>query len=209
MRKIKLLLSQAVEFEQERGELRDWTDQRLVRFLDTLGFFVIPVPNCLCDRDLESGDVGHRLVSWINDLQVGGIVLGGGNDIGQMPCRDLTESILLDQALIQQLPVLGICRGMQLISTKFGSQLTHAVGHVAVQHQVSGEINRNVNSYHSRQILNCPEGFRVLARSEDGCIEAIRNDDLGWEGWMWHPERTNKWDYEDCRRTKQLFTPKH
>jgi putative glutamine amidotransferase len=45
----------------------------------------------------------------------------------------------------------------------------------------------------------------VIARSEDGSIEAIRHTSLLWEGWMWHPEREETFASHDIRRLKMLF----
>jgi GMP synthase-like glutamine amidotransferase len=52
---------------------------------------------------------------------------------------------------------------------------------------------------------SCPAGYQVLARSEDGEIEAIRHDEFPWEGWMWHPEREERFDARDVNRLKKLF----
>jgi len=205
MPKSKILLSQSVCFESKRNETRDFIDHRLVNFLHTLGFVVIPVPNSLIGEVKDGIADANNVVTWVNDFEVGGIVLSGGNDIGEFPARDFTEFSLLDLAIARRWPVLGICRGMQVIAKKFGSQLLPIGNHVCINHDIVGEINRNVNSYHRKHISECPDGFRVLARAEDGCIEAIRNDHLNWEGWMWHPERNDVISQEDGNRMLELF----
>lgn len=205
MAKATILLSQSICFEAERNETRDFIDHRLVSFLDSLGFLIVLVPNSLVGEEKSDVSGCDNLVTWMNNFEVGGIVLSGGNDIDEFPARERTELRLLDQAISLNLPVLGICRGMQVIARRFGSMLSPVVDHVCVRHDVVGEINRNVNSYHGHQIAECPDGFRVLARAEDGCIEAIRNDHLNWEGWMWHPERNDILNHEDCNRILRLF----
>jgi putative glutamine amidotransferase len=62
------------------------------------------------------------------------------------------------------------------------------------------------NSYHTQGLLSCPDGFTVLASSEDGEIEAIRHQTLLWEGWMWHPERSQDFAARDIERLRALFT---
>jgi putative glutamine amidotransferase len=78
-------------------------------------------------------------------------------------------------------------------------------GHLRTRHQLTGTISSEVNSYHGYSIAACPHGFEVLARSEDGEIEAIRHRTLSWEGWMWHPEREDHFAAHDMHRIKALF----
>lgn len=86
-----------------------------------------------------------------------------------------------------------------------GAELKSVTGHVKSRHRLSGEITGEVNSYHAFSLASCPEGFKVLARSEDGEIEAIRHRSLPWEGWMWHPEREIELSETDVQRLKALF----
>ena len=108
------------------------------------------------------------------------IVLSGGNDLGTYPEREQTEKLLLNYAWNQQLPLLGICRGMQMMAHWTGTELHKVTGHVRSRHQLTGIIEREVNSYHEYSLRNCPEGFEVLANSEDGEIEAIQHRSQPW-----------------------------
>jgi len=188
-------VSQRVDVFPERGESRDALDQRLIDFLLLAGYLPVPVPNGLQD------DLPH----WLNAVAPQAIVLSGGNDIGLCHARDLTESRLLDHARAHGLPVLGICRGMQMIAHWSGGELKPVNGHVRTRHQLSGRIVAEVNSYHALALDGCPPEFEVQARSEDGEIEAIRHLDRPWEGWMWHPEREGVFSAHDVDRLKQLF----
>ena len=198
-------ISQRVDVFPERGENRDALDQRLVAFLLAAGFLPVPVPNGLCMQTLDGGLIHDALGDWLNAVSPQAIVLSGGNDIGQCPARDLTEGALLDHARSHNLPVLGICRGMQMMAHSAGGELQPVTGHVRTRHTLSGQIVAEVNSYHSFALAGCPEGFEILARSEDGEIEAIRHLDLPWEGWMWHPEREADFASHDLHRLKKLF----
>jgi putative glutamine amidotransferase len=112
---------------------------------------------------------------------------------------------LLDYAKEHQLPLLGICRGMQMMGVWSGGSLSKVNGHVRKRHLVVGEINKEVNSFHALSLERCPNHFSILANSKGGEIEAIRHKELPWEGWMWHPEREPIFDNMDIERVRALF----
>lgn len=192
-------VSQRVDVFPERNESRDALDQRLSTFLLGTGFLPVPVPNGLA---LQTPDALH---AWLARVSPQAIVLSGGNDLGQCPARDRTEAILLEHARSASLPVLGICRGMQMMAHWSGGEIKPVTGHVRTRHKLSGKIIAEVNSYHGFSLADCPKDFEVLARSEDGEIEAIRHLSLPWEGWMWHPEREAPFASHDRLRLRQLF----
>ncbi len=177
-----IIISQRVNFEKERYETTDLLDHRLTNLAsDGLGCLPFPIPNSLGSTDL--------ITKWIDAVSPIGVIISGGGDIGSCKSRDETEYILLKHSIDKGIPVLGICRGMQLIATYFGGQLCLASGHVAKRHMIHGQINMEVNSYHNYAIKYCPSEFEVTSNSMDGQIESIRHRTFKIEGWMWHPER--------------------
>ncbi|PIE32481.1 gamma-glutamyl-gamma-aminobutyrate hydrolase [candidate division KSB3 bacterium] len=160
---------------------------------------------------------------------VDGLIFTGGGDVcplsyGENPIkevesfdveRDKFETSLFKGALRKNMPVLGICRGLQLMNTASGgtlyqdifSQVEHVLGHCpkllpvdTLYHHVfltkgsrmadifaSDEIC--VNSYHHQAVKKVAEGFTVTARAADGIIEAIEHTGKKFViAVQWHPE---------------------
>ncbi len=152
-----------------------------------------------------------------------GLVLAGGTDInparyGQQPApetdqpddlRDEVETRLLEGALAQGIPVLAICRGMQLFNVVHGGTLiqhlpsggTHQVKQPdAVAHNVRvargtrlaailGEDEHGVNSRHHQAVDRPGHGLIVSATAPDGVIEALEKPgDSFAVAVEWHPE---------------------
>jgi len=199
-------VSQRVDLLPDREERRDALDQRLCIWLIAAGFLPVPVPNRLTSAHAAAAECQAGLHDWLQAVRPGAVVLSSGNDIGACPERDFTERLLLDWAKERRLPLLGICRGMQMLCGWAGGPLKRVLGHVRTRHSLSGLITGEVNSFHDFTLEGCPPDFEVLARAEDGEIEAIRHTNLPWEGWMWHPEREREFTSGDLSRVNTLFT---
>jgi putative glutamine amidotransferase len=183
---------------------------------------VIPSPA----GDTQKGDVAQDdYAEWLD-----GLVLEGGSDVspgsyGEQPLddrwrgdrvRDDYEKALLQAFVARQKPVLGVCRGLQLMNVAFGGTLlqdidTQRPGEVRHRdpglydrnlHQVeffagtrlaevfAGQATATVNSVHHQGVKDLAPGFVVEARCPlDGMIEAIRKPGPSYlAAVQWHPE---------------------
>jgi putative glutamine amidotransferase len=204
-------ITQRIDRIDARNELRDSLDQRMVQWLSHAGVLSVPVPNVLVSVNNPS-KVSEQpaLQIWLETVQPNALVLSGGNDIGEYLQRDVTERYLLTWAQAKKIPVLGICRGLQMMAVWAGVSLIKVEAHAGVRHALKAvtkndEWPTHVNSFHNWGLESCPEGFDVMAQAEDGSIEAMRHSVLPWEGWMWHPEREAPFNQIDEMRFRALL----
>jgi putative glutamine amidotransferase len=114
----------------------------------------------------------------------------------------------LTHALSQGFPVLGICRGLQLLWTYLGGRLSPVTGHCATRHAIHGvEGQRMVNSFHMQGLAtdSLPPIMEILASAEEGTIEACRLQGRPVLGLMWHPEREALPSKHDVALIRNLF----
>lgn len=203
-------ISQRVDMYSDVGEVRDCLDQRWIKFILSLGYFPIPLPT-LSPRDLED--------NW-RALGLSAVILSGGNNIedlapGQLevsPARDAFERKLLALAIENRLPVLGVCRGMQLINLFFGGTATAIEHHVGGRHRLKrlsdGDfLPTEVNSFHNFGIsrTDLAVNLKPLALDMDGNIEAFTAVGASIVGIMWHPERDEPHHAGDIQLLMGLF----
>lgn len=190
-----VLISQRVDEIKDYGELRDSLDEQWHSLFGKMDTVLLPVPN-----------VPENLQYILEKINPDAVILSGGNTPvvygGTAPQRDKTDEKLIQYAMQENIPLLGVCRGMQSIALYFGSTLKKVEGHVAVRHRIDGNITREVNSYHSYAIDQIGNGLRVLAESMDGVVEAISHVQYSIYGIMWHPERVSGFDIKDIQWIK-------
>ena len=197
------------------GRKVDSLEQTYVEYFSKFGIKLIPVPNV------------KESLNFYLKLPVESIILTGGGDIGDNLSkeRDYIESALLDFAVQNKIPVLGICRGMQFINCYFGGNLRRIneisdQNHIAVNHKIEiiDEMLKmrvgssiETNSYHGFGFNE--EDFstklKVFAKSNDGVIEGAYHLQFPIAGILWHPERENPGKESDeiikSFLNKQLF----
>lgn len=155
---------------------------------------------------------------------VTGLVLSGGGDIdpeqygdaqapetaGVDPCRDDVELALIRRAVNQGVPLLGICRGCQVMNVALGGTLSQhlpATGrnHLIMQsrdlvahsvnifpssvlEEIVGSSTIGVNSFHHQAVRQLAPDLMPVAWSGDGLIEAVQHVSLPILAVQWHPE---------------------
>ena len=164
-----------------------------------------------------------EIARMLNRIDV--LVLCGGEDVeparyGATPSpalgavnvlRDAWEYALIDEAVKRRLPIVGTCRGLQIVNVYFGgtlwqdlpSEMKSDVCHrdkKFVKHPISivpgsrlsgllgGATNAVVNSSHHQAVKDLAPGFRITARASDGVVEAIESDTLPIAAVQFHPE---------------------
>lgn len=168
---------------------KDALEHDYVTYYRSLGIQLHPVPNILDDVN-----------GFIDEIDAQGIILSGGNNVGEYPARDNTEKKLLDAAIQTKIPVLGECRGMQLINIHFGGSLIEVENHVAKEHEVTLKNSAKVrfrkktmavNSYHrfGFTVKECAKALQTFAVAPDGVIEGVFHPTHRIAGVLWHPER--------------------
>ena len=196
----KILVTQRVEKIKKLRENRDNLDIRMSKFLEKLSFLPIPVPNGIKNIKL-----------FVNNLKPSGVVLSGGGDPRIKDQRRKTENYLVKYCLKNKIPIIGICRGAQLLNIIFKGSIKKVKNHVNKKHQIFGELVKKkkiyVNSFHNfglnEKILG--KNLKIIAFSKDGNIECFIHKKFKIIGIMWHPERNNKISKIDSKLFKSLF----
>lgn len=177
---------------------------------------------------------------------VSGLVLMGGSDVNPArfgearltetdnpdDARDELECSLVDNFMKRDLPVLAICRGIQVLNVQLGGTLVQHLDS-ATRHRVktpdnpgrpahkveivpgtklaaiAGEpLTLDVNSRHHQAVGKLGDGLRVSARDpEDGTIEAVERPDRRFVvGVQWHPENQSPTDERQARLFRAFAT---
>lgn len=208
------------------GKTLQYLEQSIAHWIMSRGAIALMVPTLESGGGLERRGISVKAVVAALD----GLVLQGGTDVsplsyGEDPIlplwpgdrvRDLYEIELLWEFIIQGKPVLGICRGCQLINVAMGGTLYQDIGlqHAGARSHVDsalydrlahdlaiepgsrlaglygGNLAGRVNSIHHQAVHRLGNDLVVEGRCpDDGIVEAIRWKGAGYvAGFQWHPE---------------------
>lgn len=183
---------------------------------------------------LLPGD-GPDALDWPSRLSgFGGVILAGGGDLDPRhyggdhehesvydvdPVQDAADLSLAAYSLDHGIPTLAVCRGLHVVNVVRGGTLVvdmptnhrHVVQEVALG---EGSAPLGITSdavtiscYHHQAIDRLGEGLQVVARADDGTVEAVVIDAPGWAvGVQWHPEDTWSTDPLQVDLLRRLVT---
>jgi N5-(cytidine 5'-diphosphoramidyl)-L-glutamine hydrolase len=189
-----IAVTQRVDVYGTYRETRNALDIKWSKFFNTHNLTSISLSNDLTE-------VKRTLAS----VQVSGMILTGGNDVIKTHAnssyskeRSDVENFLLQYSKMHKLPVLGICRGFQMLNIFLDGRVHEINGHIGTSHDVDIPDNQfcsstkiEVNSYHGYGIKteDLSPAMIPFAYDFDGNVEAAIHKRLKWLGVMWHPER--------------------
>jgi len=157
----------------------------------------------------------------INDAEFDALIISGGDDLNHAlyenefcdlddiisSKRDALEYTLLHKAYTQNKPVLGICRGYQLINVYFGGTLYKdisvqygklkysvlpwkeiSVANDSVLYRIFGQTKIKINTLHHQAVKKKGANFTIIATDEIGTTQAIAHKSKDIFGVQWHPE---------------------
>ena len=173
----------ATGYDEPRDAIaQDWNNYMLTTF-PSHNWLTIP-------------NIGSKAVEYFIKWNLNVLIISGGDNLGVTEKRDQTELHLLKYALENNIPVIGVCRGLQLIHSYFGGNVKIGEEDFIQEHRAHDHgINLNnkiylSNSYHVNKIeeKTLHKELQIIARcSKFNSIEAIQGKNL--IAMMWHPER--------------------
>lgn len=205
----KIAITQRLISENEHGEIRECLDVQWGNLLSEMNMIPIVLP------------INYDFKKIIEECDVDGVILSGGNDLSTLSDntlsvkRDHFEKEILEYSISHKIPVLGVCRGMQLIGDFFGTTFQKVMHHVGTQHVL--KINQEskyvhylnqieqVNSYHNYTIDSAIQNMLIAATTIDGDIEAIEHLSERVLGVMWHSERNLPFVQAELNLIKAFF----
>ncbi|OGG12547.1 hypothetical protein A3D77_04360 [Candidatus Gottesmanbacteria bacterium RIFCSPHIGHO2_02_FULL_39_11] len=200
----------------------DSLENNYIKYFSSFGLTVFPLPNVCSD-----------ITCFVDAVKPLGVILSGGGDVdakryGQKNLkthavstyRDDTESKLLHLSISRNIPVLGICRGMQFINVFFKGKLIEINNSTSplihspnVRHKIELIDQKLIhlylknecitNSYHNKGILENTVGENINPFSlyrDIGLVEGLYHEKYPIAGIQWHPERN-----KSCTRLDEIL----
>lgn len=205
----KIAITQRLMENDSYYEIRDTLDVKWGKLFRELGFLPIILPTEFDFKQI------------FENIEVDGILLTGGNDLSCMDNtplnkqRDIFEKEIIKYAVDKNIPLFGICRGLQIIADYFLSSFKKVDNHASTRHNLNAssaskyyESLKNinlVNSYHNYAVNEISDELTVSAFSTDGIIEAIEHKEYKIFAQMWHSEREESFNDNELSLIKKFF----
>jgi N5-(cytidine 5'-diphosphoramidyl)-L-glutamine hydrolase len=205
----KIAITQRLIANDSYFEVREALDISWGKLFNELDYLPIVLP---INIDFEE---------YFSNILIDGILLTGGNDLNSIKSnklsklRDDFEFKLIEYGIINNIPIYGVCRGMQLIAEYFGCSIKMIKHHVNVKHElnISNKSKyknclmnlKKVNSFHNYGIYGVGDELLVSAKSEDNSIEAIEHRKYKIFAQMWHSEREEPFVKAELELIKEFF----
>ena len=205
----QIAVTQRVEENSSSNERRDALDQRWAEFLISIDLLPVLLPNQLsCAKKI------------LKTNHIEGVLLTGGNSLvrygGNAPERDELEFFLLDWAMKKNIPLLGVCRGMQIIQDNFENNLEKVSNHVGTRHsliandgcRLSNVLKSlpDVNAFHDFGTREVSGNLLSVGTSLDGVVMAVEHNEKKVFGVMWHSERENLFREQEKNLFRKVFS---
>ena len=205
----KIAITQRLIFNDSYYEVREALDIRWGLLFKELDFLPIVLP-IECDYEKYFELVG-----------IDGILLTGGNDLNIVKeddisqKRDVFEKSIIEYGIKKDIPIFGVCRGMQIIAEYFKAEFIAVDNQTAIRHKLT--INKEskycdvlnqideVNSFHNYAIKNIGKEFLVSCTNKDGMIKAIEHKEYKIFAQMWHSEREEPFSKIELNLIKKFF----
>lgn len=205
----KIAITQRLILNDSYYELREALDVQWGTLFHRLDFLPIILP------------FNYSFEKYFRSLEIDGILLTGGNDLNSLSPskesekRDIFEKKLIEYGIENDIPIFGICRGMQIIAEYFGSDLEAVSNQIGIKHRL--KVNkkskyfdvlqqlRDVNSFHNYVVDNLAIELLSSATDEKGMIKAIEHTRYKIFAQMWHSEREEPFQEAELTLIKDFF----
>lgn len=219
---LKIGISQRRLIDKHNNRIYDSLDSEWISYSKYLNLELFPIPN------------SSNIITLLESQDFDGFILSGGNNVQYKkkslstekdyilkhdisPIRDSVENNIIEYSINNNIPLIGICRGMQMINFFFNGKISKIPdkSHVAVYHDVSivddyllnfYDSPCSVNSYHDFGITINDLSKELIKTSICGkYVESFIHKKFKIHGIMWHPERESKKDEFDLEYIKHIF----
>jgi putative glutamine amidotransferase len=206
----KIAVTQRLILNDNYYELREALDVKWGELFKELDFLPIILP------------FEYNFEQYFKTIKINGIVLTGGNDLNSLnpsdesKQRDDFEFKLIKYGIENNIPILGVCRGMQIIVRYFKYEFKKITNQVAIKHKLivnNKSIYKQyldkidmVNAYHNYAVELINDEFIISAWNEDKTIiKAIEHKKYRIFGQMWHSEREEPFNKNELDLIRIFF----